>query len=223
MQKTDSSGESLSFAQIFNCSKFRRKIKDGTLGLLPPWSPGRGRTRFALCFAGWWHFHLDSMACEILLQKITHKGRENYKLQNFQRQESGGECVICEQNQGTTGYHGAKAEGCQRHGFDMCCVVQYNENTAGRSRLDTNSSRWDSSPSKWTDGVCAQWQLQEPFEEGETSVRPTNRLLQSPWYTGWTGRRDLSLEQTGRQNKLASISPFLEYPIPFTYLLFTVS
>ena len=36
MQNTDSSGESLSVTQIFNCSKFRRKIKDGTLGLLPP-------------------------------------------------------------------------------------------------------------------------------------------------------------------------------------------
>ena len=50
----------------------------------------------------------------MLQQKPTHKGRENSKLQDFQRQEGSGECVwnISEQIQGTTGHHGAKVKGC---------------------------------------------------------------------------------------------------------------
>ena len=49
---------------------------------------------------------------ESLQQKMTHRGRENNKLQDLQRQEGGGECFwnISGKVQGTTGHHGAKAE-----------------------------------------------------------------------------------------------------------------
>ena len=43
-------------------------------------------------------------------QKTAHKGRENSKLQDLQRQDDSGECVwnISEQIQGTTGHNEAK-------------------------------------------------------------------------------------------------------------------
>ena len=93
---------SSSDAQIFNCSKLRRKIENDTLGLLSP-------------------EHLDTMGCETLQQKTTHKGREISKLQDLQRQECGGECMWnpSEHIHGTTGHNGEKAKGCQRHCFDM--------------------------------------------------------------------------------------------------------
>ena len=45
---------------------------------------------------------------ENLQQKTTHKGREDSKLQDLQRQDSGGECVwnISEQIQGINVHHG---------------------------------------------------------------------------------------------------------------------
>ena len=45
--------------------------------------------------------------------------------------------------------------------------------------LGTNPSKWCSGPAEWTGGVCTSWQLQESFEGGQTSARPTERLLQS--------------------------------------------
>ena len=73
-------------------------------------------------------------------QKTTHKGRKNIQLQDLQIQEGGIEYVwnISEQIQGTTGHHGAKTKGCQRHGFYMCGVVQHAEETSGWGRQATN-------------------------------------------------------------------------------------
>ena len=67
-------------AQIFNQSKLRKKIEDGTLA------------RFAF-LAARRRICLDAMTCETLQQKTTHKGREDSKLQDLQRQEGSGECV----------------------------------------------------------------------------------------------------------------------------------
>ena len=80
---------------------------------------------------------------ETLQQETTHKGRENSKLQDLQRQEGGGESIwnISEQVQGTTGHNGAKAEGCHRHCVDMCSVAQHAEDTPGQSRQGTHSSK----------------------------------------------------------------------------------
>ena len=74
-----SSGSS-SHAQIFNQSKLRKKIEDGTLA------------RFAF-LAARRRICLDAMTCETLQQKITHKGREDSKLQDLQRQKGSRECV----------------------------------------------------------------------------------------------------------------------------------
>ena len=72
------------------------------------------------------NFCIDAMDGETLQQETTHKGRKNSQLQDLQRQEGGGECVwnIIEQIQVTTGHHGAKFKGCQRHCFYMCGVAQ---------------------------------------------------------------------------------------------------
>ena len=66
------------------------------------------------------------MACETPQQKITHKGRENRKIQDLQRQEGSGECVwnISEQIQVTTGHNGAKPKVIRNIVFT--CVVLHN-------------------------------------------------------------------------------------------------
>ena len=58
------------------------------------------------------------------------------------RQQGSAECVwnISEQIQGPTGHNCAKAKGCQRHYFDMCCMVQPTENTPRQSRLENSQS-----------------------------------------------------------------------------------
>ena len=124
---------------------------------------------------------------ETLQQKTTYKGRENSTLQ---RQEGSVECVwyISEQIQGTTGHHGTKAKGCQRH--CVTCVVLHN-------MLRTHQGRAD----RAYDIVALQnEQLQEYFED-QTSVRPTERLLQSSGCIGWAGGQDPRWELPWRQKK----------------------
>ena len=48
---------------------------------------------------------------------------------------------VSEQIQGTTGHHGAKAEGCQRHFSYIYGIAQHAEDTPGRSRQGTHSSK----------------------------------------------------------------------------------
>ena len=73
------------------------------------------------------------MACENLQQKSSHKGRGNSKRQDLQRQEGCGELIWNPDKQirGPTQHNGAKAKGCQRHCFDMCCVAQHAKDTTG--------------------------------------------------------------------------------------------
>ena len=61
----------------------------------------------------------------------------------LQRQEGGRKCIcnINEQIQRTTGYHGAKAKGCQRHCFYMCGVAQHTEDTPGWSKQGTHLNK----------------------------------------------------------------------------------
>ena len=77
---------------------------------------------------------------ETLQQKTTYKGRNNSQLQDLQRQKGSGKHLwnITEPVQGTTGHHGAKAKGCQRHCLYMCDVEQYAEDRTGWSRQGTN-------------------------------------------------------------------------------------
>ena len=80
---------------------------------------------------------------ESLQQKTTHKGRENSKLQDLQRQEGNGEYIwnISEQIQGATGHNVTKAVGCQSQCFDMCGVAQHAEDTPGQNRQGTHPSK----------------------------------------------------------------------------------
>ena len=73
------------------------------------------------------------MTCETLQQKISHKGRENSKLQDLKGQEGNGECIWNpgKQVKGLTGRNRAKAENRYRHCFDMCSVAQDTEDTPG--------------------------------------------------------------------------------------------
>ena len=82
------------------------------------------------------------MVCENLQQKTTHKERENNKLQGLQRQKGSGECIWNpgKQIQSLTGHNGAKAKGCQRDCFDMCCVAQHAESTPRRPRQGTHQA-----------------------------------------------------------------------------------
>ena len=117
--------------------------------------------------------------------------KENSKLQVLQGQEGGGERVwsISEQIQGTTGHHGAKAEGCQRHCFT---VTQRNEQV-----------------------VFVPDEGQESFKRDQTSARPNDRLFQSRGGIGCSGGQDLRCvnQIPWGQKKLACISPFQDYLI----------
>ena len=74
--------------QIFNRSHLGEKI-DGSLGLPAPEPLGEGGLDLHYFLLGDDAFCLDAMDGETLQQKTTHKGRENSKLQDLQRQEGG--------------------------------------------------------------------------------------------------------------------------------------
>ena len=78
----------------------------------------------------------------------------------------------------------------------VTCVVLYNmlRTYKGRADHQTHLSKWCSGCTKWTGGVCARCQLLASFEEGQISVRPTERLLHSAWYNGWTDGQNLRWE-----------------------------
>ena len=71
------------------------------------------------------------------------KLKNDSKLQVLQRQEGGAEniCNIGEQIQCRTGYHGAKAQGCQRHCLNMSHVEQHCEDTVGLNRQVTHPNK----------------------------------------------------------------------------------
>ena len=62
------SSRSSLYAYIFNRSKLKKKIEDGTCQV---------RVRFGLSLAGGWHLCIDAMDCETQQQKAPHKKREN--------------------------------------------------------------------------------------------------------------------------------------------------
>ena len=66
-----SSGSS-SDAQIFNLSEMKKKIKDSTLGLLPPEPLGR-EDQIYTTYCSMMIPSPDAVACETLQQKTTHK------------------------------------------------------------------------------------------------------------------------------------------------------
>ena len=77
---------------------------------------------------------LDALDGKTVQRKTTDQGRKNSQLQDLQEQEGGGKCLwnLSEPFQGTTGHHGAKAKGCQRHCVYVCGVAQQAEDTPGR-------------------------------------------------------------------------------------------
>ena len=80
---------SSSDAQIFNCSKLRRKIENG----LPQPEPlGPGDQIYTTSF--WRTMPLPyALAGQALQQKTTDQRKENSQLQDIQRQEGGRECL----------------------------------------------------------------------------------------------------------------------------------
>ena len=68
-----------------------------------------------------------------------------------------------EQIQGTTGHHGAKAKGCQRHCFKMCGVAQHAENT--------REGTADRAPTPASDIVALQIE-QMVYVPGENYMNP---------------------------------------------------
>ena len=75
-------------------------------------------------------------------QKTTHKGKRiaSCRISRGRRVVKNAFGKISEQVQGTTGHHGAKAKGCQRHYFYMCGVAQHAGDTPGWSRQGPSSS-----------------------------------------------------------------------------------
>ena len=79
---------SSSAAQIFNCSKLRRKIENGNLGLPPPKPLGPGGQIYTTSFWGTMPLLFNALAGEALQQKTTDQGGENSQLQDIQRLEN---------------------------------------------------------------------------------------------------------------------------------------
>ena len=73
---------------------------------------------------------------DTLQQKATHKVRKNSQLHYLQRQEGGLKCFknLSELVHRTTGHHGRKAKGCQRHRVYVCGVAQHAEESPGWGR-----------------------------------------------------------------------------------------
>ena len=112
---------SLSDAQIFNRSKLKRRIENGTLGLPAPepLGPGGGGGGADL------HYFLlgdDAFALMPWLVKPTDQRRENSQLQDIQGEEGGRELIwyTCQVIQGAVYHHGTEAKSCERHRVNMC-------------------------------------------------------------------------------------------------------
>ena len=97
------------------------------------------KVRLALFPSGERCLCLDATDGQTLLPKTPHKGRKNNQIQDLLRQEGGGKRIwnLSEQVRGTTGHHGAKAKGCQRHCLYMCGVAQHDEDSPGWGRQGT--------------------------------------------------------------------------------------
>ena len=134
------SSGSCSDTQIFNRSDLRSKIEDGSLGLPPPeplGEEGPDLHYFLLCADA---FGLMPSMVKPHGRRHLKKRRKNSQIQDLLGQEGGGKRLwnLSEPLQGTTGHHGAKAKGCQRHCVYMYGVAQHDEDTPGRGRLGTN-------------------------------------------------------------------------------------
>ena len=102
---------SSSDAQIFNCSKLKRRIENGTLGLPPPEPLGPGGARSALLPFGGRCLCNYALVGHALQQKATDQRGENSQLQDIQGQNGGRECLwnTGGKVQGAADHHGAEA------------------------------------------------------------------------------------------------------------------
>ena len=112
---------SSSDAQIFNRSKLKRRIENGTLGLPPPEPLGPGGPNLH-------YFLLEDDAFSLMpwlgkpysRHQLTREERiANYRIS---REEGGRELIwyTCQEIQGAVDHHGAEAKSCERHCVNMC-------------------------------------------------------------------------------------------------------
>ena len=115
---TGASGSS-SDAQIFNRSKLKRRIGNGTLGLPPrePLGPGGPDLHYFLLGD-------DAFALMPWLVKPYSRRQltKNSQLQDIQGEKGGRELIwyTCQVIKGAVDPHGAEAKSCQRHCVNMC-------------------------------------------------------------------------------------------------------
>ena len=110
---------------IFNRSKFRKKIEDGTWGLLTPELLGEGRPDLHYFLLGDDAFALMPLMVKHYSRRQLTRGerRANNRISRGKRVVE----IRMESWQADSGYYrhnGAKAKGCQRHCFDTCCVFK---------------------------------------------------------------------------------------------------
>ena len=113
---------SSSHAQIFNHSKLKRRIENGTLGLPPPKPLGPGGQIYTTSLLGDDAFALlPWLVKPYSRRQLTREERiANYRIS---RGEEGGRELIwytCQVIQGAVDHHGAGAKSCERHCVNMC-------------------------------------------------------------------------------------------------------
>ena len=128
---------------------------------------------------------------EALQQKTTDQKGENSQLQDIQGQKGGRECLwnTSGQIQGPTDHHGTKARGCEEHCVNMGGTTQHAKKTSGWSRQAKLPADDIQLPQADQAANGPMTILENHL--GQTSTRPTERLLQKSRGTGWAGGKDL--------------------------------
>ena len=184
---------SSSDAQIFNHSKLRRKIENGTLGLPPQEPLGPGRPNLHYFFLG-----DDTFALVPWLVKPYSRGQLNREERVANYRISRGQRVV-ENAFGillvgrfrvllTTMEQRPKVV----RDIVLTCVVLHNmliSHQGGAERSPTPAD--DIQPPQNDQGSKDRMKTSEIIEGGQTSTRPTERLFQQPWGTGWAGEQNL--------------------------------
>ena len=113
---------SSSDAQIFNCSKLKRRIENRTLGLPPPEPLGPGGPDLHYFLLGNNAFALMPWLVKPYsrCQLTREEGITNYRIS---KGEKGGRELIwytCQAIQGAVDNHGSEGKSCERHCVNMC-------------------------------------------------------------------------------------------------------
>ena len=163
------------------------------------------------------------MACKTLQQKTTHKGRENSKLQVSRGRRVGENAfgILVSRFRVLLGTIEQRPK--VARDIVLTCVVLHDMLRTHQGRVDRvlNPAADIADVQSKQSGVCARWQQQKSFEGSKTSVRPTDRLLQSSGCIGWArGQHQRCVNQLPwRQKELTSNSSFKDYLIiPRTFI-----